>query len=122
MLLIDVTGLSDLPIPTLVDRFLMVEDWAQEAKGTVVVAMVEPPEYIHPSKFGAKAGAHFGLICDVYSAEDDALKWLLESATHAVEATSDVRWLFVVACYYCCSFARHSCRWCDEERIGILPI
>ena len=31
-LLIDVTGLVDLPIPTLVDRFLMVEDWAQEAK------------------------------------------------------------------------------------------
>ena len=27
-LLVDATGLVDLPIPTLVDRFLMVEDWA----------------------------------------------------------------------------------------------
>ena len=83
MLLIDVTGLIDLPTPTLVDRFLMVEDWAQEAKGTVAAAIVAPPDYIHPRKFGVTAGAHFGLICDIYSSEDDALKWLLESATHA---------------------------------------
>jgi hypothetical protein len=83
MLLIDVTGVIDLPIPTLVDRFLMVEDWAQEAKGAVAAAMVAPPEYIHPRKFGVTAGAHFGLICDVYSSEDDALKWLLESAAPA---------------------------------------
>lgn len=34
-LLVDVTGLTDIPIPTLVDRFLMVEDWAQESKGVV---------------------------------------------------------------------------------------
>jgi hypothetical protein len=74
MLLIDVTGLIDLPIPTLIDRFLMVEDWAQEAKGTVAAAMVAPSEYIHPRKFGVTAGAHFGLICDVYSSEGDALK------------------------------------------------
>lgn len=83
MLLIDVTGLIDLPIPTLVDRFLMAEDWAQQAKGTVVAAMVAPPEYIHPRKFGVMVAAHFGLICDVYSSEADALKWLLESATNA---------------------------------------
>lgn len=83
MLLIDVTGLIELPIPTLVDRFLMVEDWAQEAKGTVVVAMVAPPEYIHPRKFGVTVAAHFGLICDVYTSEEDASKWLSQSATHA---------------------------------------
>jgi hypothetical protein len=31
-LLIDASGFEDLPIPSLVDRFLMVEDWAQAAK------------------------------------------------------------------------------------------
>ena len=51
-LLVNVTGLTDVPVPTLVDRFLMVEDWAQAANGTVVVAMVASPEYIHPEKFG----------------------------------------------------------------------
>ena len=81
-LLIDVTGLVDLPIPTLVDRFLMVEDWAQEAKGTVTVVLVAPPEYIHPRKFGVKVALHFGLICDVYTSEEAASKWLLGRETH----------------------------------------
>ena len=44
--LIDATGFEGLPIPTLVDRFLMVEDWAQHAEGTVVVALVAQHEYI----------------------------------------------------------------------------
>jgi hypothetical protein len=82
-LLIDVTELSDLPIPTLVDRFLMVEDWAQVANGMVIVAMVAPAEYIHPQKFGVKVALHFGLICDVYTSVEEASKWLQESADHA---------------------------------------
>ena len=80
-LLIDVTELTDTPIPTLVDRFLMVEEWAQVANGTVVVAMVALPEYIHPQKFGVKVALHFGLICDVYTSVEEAAKWL-ESANH----------------------------------------
>jgi hypothetical protein len=82
-LLVDTTGLTDVPIPTLVDRFLMVEDWAQEAKGTVVVALVALPEYIHPRKFGVKVALHFGLICDVYTSEEEASKWLLEGPIKA---------------------------------------
>jgi len=85
MLLVDVTGLIELPVPTLVDRFLMVEDWAQEAEGTVVVAIVAPPEYIHPHKFGVKVALQFGLICDVYTSEEDASAWLLETASHAAD-------------------------------------
>ena len=79
--LIDVTELADTPIPNLVDRFLMVEEWAQVADGTVVVAMVALPEYIHPQKFGVKVALHFGLICDVYTSAEEAAKWL-ESANH----------------------------------------
>ncbi len=80
-LLIDVTALEDLPIPTLVDRFLMVEDWAQASNGLVVVAMVASAKYIHPRKFGVKVALHLGLICDVYTSEAEALRWLLERAT-----------------------------------------
>ena len=83
-LLIDVTDLTDLPIPTLVDRFLMVEEWAELANGMVVVALVAPAEHIHPDRFGVKVALHFGLICDVYTSVEDASKWLLESARHAV--------------------------------------
>jgi hypothetical protein len=81
-LLVDATGFIDLPIPTLLDRFLMVEDWAQEAKSVVVVAMVASPEYIHPRKFGVNVALQFGLICDVYSSEEDASAWLTETASH----------------------------------------
>lgn len=81
-LLVDATGFIDLPIPTLLDRFLMVEDWAQEAKSVVVVAMVASPEYIHPRKFGVNVALQFGLICDVYASEEDASAWLTETASH----------------------------------------
>ena len=82
-LLIDVTDLTDLPIPTLVDRFLMVEEWAQLADGTIVVALVAPPQHIHPDKFGVKVALHFGLICDVYTSVADASNWLLQTADHS---------------------------------------
>jgi hypothetical protein len=81
-LLIDTRGLVGVPIPTLVDRFLMVEEWAEEAGGMVIVVMVTSPQYIHPRKFGVKAAAHFGLICDVFTSEEDASRWLLARAPH----------------------------------------
>jgi hypothetical protein len=75
-LLVDVTGIEDIPIPTLVDRFLMVEDWAQAAQSMVVVALVAHSRYIHPRKFGVTVAAHLGLTCDVYTSEEAATKWL----------------------------------------------
>lgn len=82
-LLIDATGLEGIPTPSLVDRFLMAEEWAQVAEGMVTVVMVISPEYIHPEKFGVKVAAHFGLSVDVYSSEDDALRWLAHGAPPA---------------------------------------
>ncbi len=79
-LLIDATGFVDLPMPTLVDRFLMVEDWAHAAKGTVIVVLVVSAAYIHPRKFGTKVAQQFGLICDVYPTEEEASAWLAETA------------------------------------------
>ena len=75
-LLVNATGLQGVPVPTLVDRFLAAEEWAQEAKGAVVMALVIQAEYIHPKKFGVRVAADFGLVSDVYTSEADALKWL----------------------------------------------
>jgi hypothetical protein len=80
MLLVDATGLVELSVPTLTDRFLMMEGWAHEAEGKVIVALVIPSEYIHPRKFGVTVALHFGLICDVHSSEEEASAWLLETA------------------------------------------
>jgi hypothetical protein len=85
-LLVDVTGVEDVPVPTLVDRFLMVEDWAQAAQSMVVVAMVAHSRYIHPRKFGVTVAAHLGLTCDVYTSEEAAWKWLRGTETPAGRA------------------------------------
>ncbi len=77
-LLFDATGMTGFPVPTLIERFLMVEDWALESTGTVTVAMVARDEYIHPQKFGVKVAERFGLVCDVFTAADDALRWLAD--------------------------------------------
>jgi hypothetical protein len=75
-LLVDGTGLIGVPIPTLVDRFLMAEEWALEAKGMVIVALAVQSKYIHPKKFGVRVAADFGLVLDVHTNETDALEWL----------------------------------------------
>jgi hypothetical protein len=85
-LLVDATGLDGVPIPTLVDRFLMVEEWAQEAEGLVVGAMVVHAEYIHPEKFGVRVAADFGLEINVFTSEDDAFVWLSHSREPGAQA------------------------------------
>jgi hypothetical protein len=75
-LLVVTTGLVGVSIPTLVDRFLMVEEWAEAAKGTVIGAIVASPEYIHPEKFGIRVAADLGLVADVFTSEAEALRWL----------------------------------------------
>lgn len=80
-LLVNGTGLEGMSVPSLVDRFLMVEEWAQVGSGLVVVALVVDAKYIHPEKVGVKIAADFGLICDVCDTEPDALEWLCSVAT-----------------------------------------
>jgi hypothetical protein len=75
-LLVNGTGLLGVPIPSLIDRFLMAEHWAHEAQSLVVVALVVDARYIHPQKFGVKVAADFGLILDVYDSEPHAIEWL----------------------------------------------
>jgi hypothetical protein len=75
-LLFNARALTGVPIPGLVDRFLMVEEWAMAAQSMVTVALVVHAEYIHPQKFGVVVAADFGLTCDVHTSEADALGWL----------------------------------------------
>jgi len=75
-LLVNATALVGVRIPSLVDRFLMAEEWAQEANSMVAVALVVHPEYIHPEKFGVVVAARFGLTLEVDASEINALAWL----------------------------------------------
>ena len=78
MLLINVAGVTAVPMPTLVDRFLAAEDWAHASDGRVAVALVTDSAYIHPQKFGVKAASHFGLVAEAYAHEAEAVAWLAD--------------------------------------------
>jgi hypothetical protein len=86
-LLVNVTGLTEFSAPNLVDRYLMVEEWAREARGVVVVAMVAAPELIHPEKFGVRVAADHGLRGDVFTSESEALEWLLAESQGDADPT-----------------------------------
>jgi hypothetical protein len=75
-LLVDATGMTGVPIPTLVERFLIAEEWAQASGGAVVVALVVRAEYIHPRKFGVSVARDRGMATDVFTSETEALRWL----------------------------------------------
>ena len=75
-LLVNATGLVGLSVPSLVDRFLLIEDFAQRANKQVVLALVIHADYIHPRKFGVTAAADFGMLLDVFTSEAHALEWL----------------------------------------------
>lgn len=75
-LFVDATGLRGIPIPTLVDRFLMAEEWSAVAGGLVVGVMVVHAEYIHPEKFAVQVAADLGLKINVFSSEEEAFAWL----------------------------------------------
>ena len=49
------------------------------------MAMVAPPEYIHPKKFGMKVATDLGMAADVFTSKGDALEWL---ASHSDPAKS----------------------------------
>lgn len=75
-LLIDMTGIHDVPVPTLHDRFLMVEEWAARAEGEIRIAVVASERHIDPRGFGVKVAADHGLASDVFSDAAAARAWL----------------------------------------------
>lgn len=78
-LLVVATDLTGVSIPSLIDRYLMAEEWADAADGMVRVALVIEPKYIHPEKFGVTVAIDFGLTLDVFSDEARAQGWLAGS-------------------------------------------
>lgn len=75
-LLVDSRDIVDLPIPSLIDRFLMAEDWAHAARGQVHVSLVASPEYVHAQKFGVAVATKLGLTCNVHTSREEAQAWL----------------------------------------------
>jgi hypothetical protein len=77
-LLVNVSRLTGFKPPSLIDRYHFMHEWARAAGGSVRIAMVARPELIDPQKFGVTVGANIGLTSDVFTSEEEALRWLEE--------------------------------------------
>ena len=74
-LLVNTSSLTGFEPPSLTARYFFVHEWARVAMD-VCVALVTRPERIDPQKFGITVAANLGLIAEVFTSEEDALKWL----------------------------------------------
>ena len=76
-LLVDTTGLTGFPSPSVWERFWMASEWAAVAHSAVRLAVVARPELIDPDRFGVTVARNRGLFANVFSAEPEAIEWLL---------------------------------------------
>jgi hypothetical protein len=77
-LLANVTGATPFPSPSLTDRFWLVTRWAESARGLVILSVVAPADIIHPDKMGVVFAENRGLYADIFSDENEAVKWLCD--------------------------------------------
>ena len=75
-LLLDIRGLTGFPSPSVTDRFWLASQWAETARGRVVVSILAPAEMCLPDKIGITVATNRGLLCDVFEKEDEAVNWL----------------------------------------------
>src|SRR5262245_36856154 len=75
-LLVNTFNLTGFELPDVTARYFFADDCARAAAGHVRVALVTRPERIDPQKFGITVAANRGFSAEVFTSEEDALKWL----------------------------------------------
>jgi hypothetical protein len=75
-LLVQITALSGFGPPSIAARHEMMRRWAAAADARLVVAMVIPPSFVDPERFGEISAANFGLVGKGFVDEAEALAWL----------------------------------------------
>jgi hypothetical protein len=78
-MLVVTTKATGFDPPSMADRHAMVREWAQATRGHVAVAMVVPPVFIDPERFGVAAAGNFGMHANVFSSESEAHAWLRDA-------------------------------------------
>lgn len=75
-LLVDITGVTGFPSPSVSERFWFISKWAETADGKVAISMVARAEMITPDKIDITMATNRGLRSDVFTDEAEAVKWL----------------------------------------------
>jgi hypothetical protein len=77
-LMVLVTSLSGFGPPSIAARHEMMRRWARAADARLKLALVIPPEFFDPERFGEISAANFGLAGKGFLTEAEALAWLRE--------------------------------------------
>ena len=77
-LMVLVTSLSGFGSPSIAARHEMMRRWARAADARLKLAMVIPPEFFDPERFGEISATNFGLAGKGFLTEAEALAWLRE--------------------------------------------
>ena len=75
-LLVNTTGFSGFPPPSIFARHALAVKWAESAGSGLIVAMVARSELIDPEKIGVLMAQNRGASGDVFPTEAAALAWL----------------------------------------------
>jgi hypothetical protein len=75
-LLVNTTGFSGFPAPSIFGRHALAVKWAESAGSGLIVAMVARSELIDPQKIGVLMAQNRGASGDVFPTEAAALAWL----------------------------------------------
>jgi hypothetical protein len=78
-LLVDITALTGFEPPSLSERYEMVVQWADAARGQIKLAMLSRPEMIDPQRFDVTVARNRGMHANIVASEAEALAWLLGS-------------------------------------------
>lgn len=75
-LLVDTTKLTGFPPPMIHERYWLAQEWAHEARGGLILAVVAREENLDPHRFGVLAARNAGLRSYATTTVEDALAWL----------------------------------------------
>lgn len=76
-LLADVSRLTGFRPPYIYERYWMAREWAHEAGGQLVLAVIAQEHMLDPQRFGVLVARNAGLRSFAASQADEAREWLL---------------------------------------------
>ncbi len=79
-LLVDISQLTGFEPPSVPQRYFIIRGWAEAALGQVRLAVVARQETIDPQRFGVTVAYNAGMTANIFTAETEALAWLLNGA------------------------------------------
>lgn len=74
--LVNVSGLTGFPPPSIAERYFYVHEWAAATSADMCVALVSRRELMDPDKFCVTVAVNAGVCGEAFETEAEAIAWL----------------------------------------------